>query len=101
MASENIKVENGRFLVERDGRNKTSLDLALSDVDSYSFERGGEGENESDGTLTLFTKDKEYYTVRVADNEVGKYLKQIHAAQEKPATKEKAAPAKSNEDTAK
>ena len=93
MATETIKVENGKILVERSGPNKSDLEVSLSDVESGSFERGGEGEGQSDGTLSLFTKDGSHYPIRVADDEVGKYLKKIYDAQ-KPAPK-----AKSTEDT--
>lgn len=92
MASEAIKVNDGTLLVERTGPGKSNLEVSLSDVDSVSFERGGEEEGNSDGTLSLFTKKGEVHTVRVADSEVGKYLKQIYAAKEEkpkqaPATK--------------
>jgi hypothetical protein len=88
MASEKIKVDNGNLVVDRSGVNKSTLEIPLSDVDSVSFERGGEGEGQSDGTLVLNTKDGDRYTVRVADDEVGKYLKQIYSAtEEKPAAR--------------
>jgi hypothetical protein len=80
MATEKIKVDGNKLVVERTGPGKSDLELSLSDVDSVSFERGGEGENQSDGTLTLFTKNGESYPVRVSDNEVGKYLEPIYAA---------------------
>jgi|SRR6185295_10432348 len=101
MASETIKIENGTLTVERVGRNKSNLEVSLSDVESVSFERGGESEGQSDGTLVLFTKNGDRHTVRVADNEVGKYLKAYYDAKEKPVTKEKATSAKSTEDSAK
>ena len=99
MATEPIKIENGTLTVTRVGRNKSDLEVSLSDVESVSFERGGEGENQSDGTLVLFTKSGDRHTVRVADNEVGKYLKAVYDAKDsKPTAKEKAAPAKATDD---
>lgn len=92
MASENIKIDNGVLVVSRNTPGKLDLEISLSDVDSVSFERGGEGDNQSDGTLVIFTKDEDRHTVRIADNEVGKYLKQIYEAQ-KPAPKPVAAKA--------
>lgn len=86
MATESIKVENGTLIVKRSGVFTPDLEVSLSDVDSVSFERGGEGDGQSDGTLTVFTKDGSYHPIRVADNEVGKYLKMI-ADSDKPAPK--------------
>jgi hypothetical protein len=92
MATEAVKVNGGKLSVERID-SKQSFEVSLSDVDSVSFERGGEGEGQSDGTLVLFTKDGERYTVRVADNEAGKYLKAVYdgandsKAKQKPASK--------------
>ena len=87
MATEIIKIDNGSLVVHRDKTyDDTSFELSLSDVDSISFERGGEANGASDGTLVLFTKTGERYTVRIADDEVGKYLKQIYEAQ-KPTPK--------------
>lgn len=93
MASETIKVENGNIVVERTGINKSNLEVSVSDVESVSFERGGEGNGQSNGTLTLFTKDGEF-PIRVADHEAGKYLKLIYDAQKPAAKKETAAASK-------
>jgi hypothetical protein len=93
MATETIKVENGSLLVNRNAPGKSNLEVSLSDVEEISFERGGEANGASDGTLVLITKDKDRHTVRIADDEVGKYLKQIYEAQ-KPAPK---APVKASE----
>lgn len=93
MATETVKVENGNLIVTRSAPGKDDLEVSLSDVESVSFERGGEGEGQSDGTLILFTKDNRY-TVRIADNEAGKYLKLIYdgaensKAKQKPASKQ-------------
>jgi hypothetical protein len=90
MATETIKIDNGNVVVERQGINKSDLEISLSDVESVSFERGGEGEGQSDGTLVLFTKDGNRHPIRVADNEVGQYLKKIYDAQDsKPVAKPK------------
>jgi hypothetical protein len=90
MATETIKVEDGKVLVERTGPNKSNLEVSLSDVESVSFERGGEGEGQSDGTLSLFTKDGQHFPIRVADDEAGKYLKKIYDAQDsKPVARTK------------
>lgn len=97
MASENLKLENGQLLVERVGPLKSTLEISLSDVDSVSFERGGEGEGQSDGALVLFTKDGNRHVVRVADNEAGKYLKAVYDAKDsKPVAKAKPAQKVSN-----
>lgn len=87
MATETIKVENGTLIVERSGLYTPTLEVSLSDIDSVSFERGGEGENQSDGTLTLFTKDGDYFPIRVADDEAGEALKLIYDSKDKPVTK--------------
>jgi len=90
MATETIKVEDGKVLVERNAPGKSNLEVSLSDVESVSFERGGEGEGQSDGTLSLFTKNGEHFPIKVADNEAGKYLKAIYDAQDsKPVAKPK------------
>jgi len=102
MATENLKIEDGKLVADRSGVNKSNLEVSLSDVESVSFERGGEGEGQSDGSLVLFTKDGNRHVVRVADHEAGKYLKAVYDAKEsKPAAKEKTASAKSTEDNAK
>jgi hypothetical protein len=87
MASETVKIQDGVLVAERNGPGKSNLEVSLSDVDSFSFERGGESEGQSDGTLTIFTKDGDRYPVRIADNEVGKLLKQLYAKDDKPAAK--------------
>ncbi len=87
MATETVKVEDGKLVVERFGPGKSNLEVSLSDVDSVSFERGGEGEGQSDGTLTLFTKDGDYFPIRVADDEAGKVLKLINNSEDKPTAK--------------
>lgn len=85
MASETIKIENGTLKVERIA-GKESLEVSLSDVDTVSFERSGEANG--DGTLVICTKDGERHAVRVADNEVSKYLKAISDGDKpKPVTK--------------
>jgi len=86
MASENLKIADGNLVVNREGVNKSNLEVSLSDVESVSFERGGEGEGQSDGTLVLFTKDGNRHTVRVADHEAGKYLKAIYESQNSKTT---------------
>lgn len=87
MATETVKVKDGKLVVERTGLFTPTLEVSLSDVDSVAFERGGEGEGQSDGTLTLFTKNGDYFPIRVADNEAGKVLKLIYDAEDKPVTK--------------
>lgn len=89
MATEDIKVEDGRIVVERVG-NKSNVDVPVSDVDTVSFTRGGEANGASDGALVLSTKKHGDVVIRVADHEAGDVLKKLYAALEKP--KEKAAP---------
>lgn len=100
MGTETIKVEDGKILVERQGPGKSDLEVSLSDVESVSFERGGEGDNQSDGTISLFTKDGSHYPIRVADNEAGKYLKKIYDAEDsKPVAKPKVQPRSTDAET--
>jgi len=87
MATETIKIENGTLTVERNAPGKQNLEVSLSDVDSVGFERGGEAEGKSDGSLIIYTKDGTAHPIRVADNEAGKYLKALYEANEKPAAK--------------
>jgi len=90
MASEDIKVQNGRLVVERAG-NKQNVDVPVSDVDSVSFHRGGEVNGASDGSLVLHTKNGDV-VIRVADDEAGKALKVVYGALESPKETKKAAP---------
>jgi hypothetical protein len=83
MATEPIKINNGSLTVQRNVPGKSDLEISLSDLESVSFERGGEANGASDGTLVLFTKEGDRHTVRVADDEVGKYLKLIYDADKK------------------
>lgn len=78
MTTEDIRIEDGRILVERAG-NKPNVDVAASDVDSVSFVRGGEAEGHSVGALVLHTKDGDV-VIRVADDEAGEALKLVRDA---------------------
>lgn len=91
MASEDIKVQDGRFVVERAG-NKQNVEVSVSDVDSVTFTRGGEAEGQSDGALVLHTKKHGDVFIRVADHEAGKALALVNGAIEKKDAKK--APAK-------
>lgn len=89
MASEDIKVQDGRFVVERAG-NKPNVELPVSDVDSVSFTRGGEANGASDGALVLHSKKHGDTVIRVADDEAGKALKIVYGALD--SSEKKAAP---------
>lgn len=81
MATEDIRIEDGRIKVERAG-NKENVDVAVSDVDSFAFTRGGEAQGQSDGALVLYTKDG-YVVIRVADDEAGEVLQRVYDAMPK------------------
>lgn len=72
MATEDVRVEKGRVKVDR-VEGKESIDLALSDVDSVTYERGAMG---GTGALVLHTKDRDY-VIRAEADEVGAILKKI------------------------
>lgn len=78
MATEDIRIEDGRIVVERAG-TKPNVDVAASDVDSVSFVRGGEAQGESIGALVLHTKDGDV-VIRVADDDAGEALKLVRDA---------------------
>lgn len=92
MASEDIKVQDNRFFVERAGV-KQNVEVSVSDVDSVTFTRGGEAEGQSDGALVLHTKNGDVF-VRVADNDAGKVLALVNGALEKKDAKKEKAPVK-------
>lgn len=80
MATEDIRVEDGRILVERAG-TKPNVDVAVSDVDSVTFVRSG-GDGQADGSLILHS-DKGDVVIRVANEDAGKALKLVNDASKK------------------
>jgi hypothetical protein len=89
MASEDIRIEDGRIKVERVD-TKEDVDVAVSDVDSVTFIRSGGIDPAHDGALVLGTANGNV-VIRVANDDAGKVLKAVYDAQ---SPKEKAAPAK-------
>lgn len=71
MATEDIRIEDGRILVDRAG-TKPNVDVATSDVDSVTFTRSG-GDGQADGALVLHT-DNGDVVIRVANDDAGKAL---------------------------
>lgn len=81
MASEDVRIENGHVKVDRVGVNKSNVDIALSEVESFDFHRGGEADGQSDGALVLHTKNGGI-VIRVADHDAGKVLKLLNSPKE-------------------
>ncbi len=85
MATEDVRVEKGRVKVDR-VEGKESIDVALSDVESTTYERGAMG---GTGALVLHTKDRDY-VIRAEADEVGAVLKKL---QTKVSSSDNVAPA--------
>lgn len=75
MATEDIRIENGRVLVERI-EGKENIDVELSKVDVVTFTRGVGG---GDGALVFSTEDGESL-IRVANDDAPEVLERIYAA---------------------
>lgn len=96
MPTEDIKIQDGKIVVDRIDPYKNNVDVALSDVDSVSFVRGGEADGQSDGSLILHTKKDGDVVIRVADDDAGKVLTKVYGSlnkkeEEKEATVSKTA----------
>lgn len=76
MATEDIRIEDGRIKVDRFG-TKRNVDVAASDVDSVTFVRSGDPTG--DGSLVLHTKDGDV-VIRVANDDAGKALASVRDA---------------------
>jgi hypothetical protein len=74
MATEDIKVRDGRIQVERVA-GKDNVDVAASDVDSVTFTRGGWG---GTGALVLHTENGDV-VIRVENDDAGEALKKVRA----------------------
>lgn len=86
MATEDIRVDDGRIKIDRFG-TKTNVDVAASDVDSVTFVRSGDPTG--DGSLVLHTKDGDV-VIRVANDDAGKALALVKdAGTKKPVTAKK------------
>lgn len=95
MATEDIKVEGGHLLVERQGR-KQNVDVALSNVDSVSFVRSGDPT--ADGSIILHLKNGidldesgegaavplKDVVIRVANDDAGDVLALVNSAKNPP-----------------
>lgn len=75
MATEDIKVQDGRITVERAG-NKENVDVAASDVDSVTFTRGVW---DGPGALVLHTT-KGDVVIRVDNDDAGEALSIVRSA---------------------
>lgn len=95
MATEDIKVENGRIKVERFG-DKENVDVAASDVDSVTFTRSVWN---GPGALVLHT-DKGDVVIRVENDDADEALALVQESGKKSAAKSASRPAvTSNEDS--
>jgi hypothetical protein len=77
MATEDVRVENGRIKVDR-VETKESIDVAVSDVESVSYTRGAMGYT---GALVLHTEDCDYI-IRVETADAGKVLQSLQPKSE-------------------
>lgn len=82
MATEDIKVQDGRIVVERVG-NKQNVDVAVSDVESVSYIRGFAN---ATGALVLHTKSQDF-VINVEVEDAGAALALVNNAGKKPVAK--------------
>lgn len=87
MATEDVRVEKGRVKVDRVA-GKESIDVALSDVESTTYERGAMG---GTGALVLHTKDRDY-VIRAEADEVGDLLKKVQPKEKATTSSDNLAP---------
>jgi hypothetical protein len=93
MATEDIKVKDGRIQVERLG-DKENVDVAASDVDSVTFTRSVWN---GPGALILHTEEGDV-VIRVENDDADEALALVNEAGKKPAPKVANKPATANSD---
>jgi len=96
MATEDIRIEDGRILVDRFG-TKTNVDVAASDVDSVTFVRSG-GDGQADGALVLHTENGDV-VIRVANDDAGEALALVRDAGAGTSGEETGTPAPAGDST--
>lgn len=76
MATEDIRVEDGRLTVERPAKDSTDIDLL--DVRTLSFERSSDPT--ADGALWLKMHDGAEHVIRVSNEDVDNVLPDVYDA---------------------